>query len=65
MWPMVEKTKRKTGRNPLPGGRANFGTTLPQYVIDYLKKDGNASAKIIELVDADVRKTSQSSDNQG
>lgn len=60
---MKRTSKKRAGRKPLAGGRKTFGTTLPQYVIDHLRRDGNASAKIIELVDADIAREEQQANN--
>ena len=46
--------RKKSGRGPIPGGRSKFTTTLPAYVVRHLRKDGNASAKIIGYVDIEI-----------
>jgi len=57
--------RKKAGRKPLAGGREKFTTTLPAYVIKYLRKIGseNASAGICLLVDRDIAQ--RNADNQG
>jgi hypothetical protein len=51
---MARKKAKRPGRKPLPGGREKFTTTLPGYVVEHLRKDGNASAKIIAYVDREL-----------
>ena len=52
----ARKKAKRPGRQPMPGGREKFTTTLPAYVIKHLRKIGgdNASAGICLLVDRDI-----------
>lgn len=50
------KWRKGPGRQPLPGGREPFNTTLPPHVKRWLQRDGNASAKIVAWVEAEIAK---------
>jgi hypothetical protein len=43
--------RRKPGRAPSPEGRVKLNLTVPPYVAEHLKADGNASAAVKALVD--------------
>jgi len=48
--------KRKPGRTPSPEGRVSLNLSVPPYVAEHLKADGNASAAVKALVDNEIEK---------
>jgi hypothetical protein len=44
--------KRRLGRPPSSEGRVKLNLTVPPYVEAWLKRTGNASQRVRELVDA-------------
>jgi hypothetical protein len=65
---MARAKKPKLGRPPLPGGRVPLNTTVPPHVKQWLLRNGGASVKITELVEAEIERqadeTDQSADQE-